>query len=77
VKLVVNRANSKVGFDVGEVEHTLDMKADCLVPSEIIVPQSVNRACRRAERAALGRGEEHGAACELFLADSRSRRDGR
>jgi len=41
--LVLNRANSKVKLDVGEVERTLQVKADCLVPSEIAVPQSVNK----------------------------------
>jgi pilus assembly protein CpaE len=43
LKLVLNRANSKVRLDVGEVERTLGVKADCLVPSDIVVPQSVNK----------------------------------
>jgi pilus assembly protein CpaE len=43
LKLVLNRANSKVRLDVGEVERTLGIKADCLVPSDIVVPQSVNK----------------------------------
>jgi pilus assembly protein CpaE len=43
LKLVLNRANSKVKLDVGEVEKTLGIKADCLVPSDIAVPQSVNK----------------------------------
>ena len=43
LKLVLNRANTKVKLDVGEVERTLQLKADCLVPSDIIVPQSVNK----------------------------------
>jgi pilus assembly protein CpaE len=43
VKLVLNRANSKVKLDVGEVERTLQMKADALIPSEVAVPQSVNK----------------------------------
>ena len=41
--LVLNRANSKVQLDVGEVEHTLGMKADCLIPSSLVVPLSVNK----------------------------------
>ncbi|HEX4979072.1 MAG TPA: AAA family ATPase [Acidimicrobiales bacterium] len=44
VKLVLNRANSKVKLDVADVERTLQMKADCLLPSEIAVPQSINKA---------------------------------
>jgi pilus assembly protein CpaE len=43
LKLVLNRANSKVRLDVSEVERTLGLKADCLVPSDILVPQSVNK----------------------------------
>ncbi|MGE0881437.1 MAG: CpaE family protein [Acidimicrobiia bacterium] len=43
LKLVLNRANSKVKLDVSEVERTLQMNADCLVPSEITIPQSVNK----------------------------------
>jgi pilus assembly protein CpaE len=43
LKLVLNRANSKVKLDVSEVERTLGIKADCLVPSEVAVPQSVNK----------------------------------
>jgi pilus assembly protein CpaE len=41
--LVLNRANSKVKLDVGEVERTLQVKAECLIPSDIMVPQSVNK----------------------------------
>jgi pilus assembly protein CpaE len=43
IKLVLNRANSKVKLDVSEVERALGVKADCLVPSDIVVPQSVNK----------------------------------
>lgn len=43
LKLVLNRANSKVRLDVGEVERTLGLKADSLIPSDILVPQSVNK----------------------------------
>ena len=41
--LVLNRANSKVKLDIGEVERTLQIKADVLVPSDIVVPQAVNK----------------------------------
>jgi pilus assembly protein CpaE len=41
--LVLNRANSKVKLDVGEVERTLQVKAESLVPSDVVVPQSVNK----------------------------------
>jgi pilus assembly protein CpaE len=43
LKLVMNRANAKVKLDVGEVERTLGVNADSLVPSDIVVPQSVNK----------------------------------
>lgn len=44
VKLILNRANSKVKLDVGEVERTLGVKAEALVPSDVVVPQAVNKA---------------------------------
>lgn len=43
LRLVLNRANSKVKLDVGEVEKTLQVKADALIPSDVVVPQSVNK----------------------------------
>lgn len=43
LRLILNRANSKVKLDVGEVERTLQIKADALIPSDIVVPQSVNK----------------------------------
>ena len=43
LRLVLNRANSKVKLDVTEVERTLQISADILVPSDVVVPQSVNR----------------------------------
>jgi pilus assembly protein CpaE len=43
IKLVLNRANSKVKIDVAEVERALGVKSDSLVPSEIAVPQSINK----------------------------------
>jgi pilus assembly protein CpaE len=41
--LVLNRANSKVKLDVGEVERTLQTKADVLIPSDVCVPTAVNK----------------------------------
>ncbi|MDP9442369.1 MAG: P-loop NTPase [Actinomycetota bacterium] len=43
VKLTLNRANSKVKLDIADVERTLQLKADCLIPSDIGVPQSINK----------------------------------
>ena len=43
LRLVLNRANSKVKLDVTEVERTLQVSADVLIPSDVVVPQSVNR----------------------------------
>jgi pilus assembly protein CpaE len=78
LKLVLNRANSKVKLDVGEVERTLQIKADCLVPSDIIVPQSVNKgvpAVLDAPRSGVSKSMEQLA--ELFLAGSQSKRESR
>ena len=41
--LILNRANSKVKLDIGEVERTLQLTADALIPSDVVVPQSVNK----------------------------------
>ena len=41
--LLLNRANSKVKLDVSEVERTLGMSAEALIPSDIVVPQTVNK----------------------------------
>jgi len=43
IHLILNRANSKVKLDIGEVERTLQVKANTLVPSDVVVPQSVNK----------------------------------
>ncbi len=43
VKLVLNRANAKVKLDVSEVEKALALKTSFQVPSDIAVPQAVNR----------------------------------
>src|SRR6188474_864352 len=43
IKLVLNRANSKVGMKPKEVESALDRKIDFEVPSDRVVPLAVNR----------------------------------
>lgn len=43
IKFVINRANSKVGIDINEIEKSLGVKAIALIPSDIVVPQSVNK----------------------------------
>ena len=43
IHLILNRANSKVKLDVGEVERTLGVQADALIPSDVVVPQAVNK----------------------------------
>jgi pilus assembly protein CpaE len=42
-RLVLNRADSKVGLTVSEVEKTLAAKVDVAIPSSIKVPLSINR----------------------------------
>ncbi len=41
--LILNRANSKVKLDIGGVERTLQVSAEALIPSDVVVPQSVNK----------------------------------
>lgn len=43
LRLVLNRADSKVKLDIGEVERTLQIKAEAFIPSDVIVPQAVNK----------------------------------
>jgi pilus assembly protein CpaE len=43
LRLVLNRANAKVNLDIGDVERALGVPADFRVPSDISVPQAVNR----------------------------------
>lgn len=40
--LVLNRADAKVKLDVGEVERTLQLTTEGRIPSDMVVPQSVN-----------------------------------
>jgi pilus assembly protein CpaE len=41
--LLLNRANARVQLEVSEVERTLGIKAGALIPSDIAVPQTVNK----------------------------------
>lgn len=43
IRLVLNRADSKVGLRVQEVEKTLNTTVDITIPSSIEVPRSINR----------------------------------
>ncbi|MGA0239017.1 MAG: AAA family ATPase [Acidimicrobiales bacterium] len=52
LRLVLNRSNSKVMLDVGEVERNLQVTADALIPSDIVVPQAVNRGVPVVQSAA-------------------------
>jgi len=41
--VVLNRADSKVGISVGEIESTIKRKIDVAIPSDRIVPMTVNK----------------------------------
>lgn len=43
LRLVLNRANAKVNLDVADVERVLGVPAEYRIPSDIAVPQAVNR----------------------------------
>jgi pilus assembly protein CpaE len=43
LRLVLNRANARVNLDVSDVEKALGVDAEFRVPSDIAVPQAVNR----------------------------------
>jgi pilus assembly protein CpaE len=61
IHLILNRANSKVKLEVSEVERTLQVKADALIPSDVVVPQSVNKGTPvviDAPRAAISKSLE-------------------
>lgn len=42
-RIVLNRADSKVGIDAADVEHVLKVKVDAMVPSSRLVPESLNK----------------------------------
>ena len=78
LKLVLNRANAKVKLDVSEVERTLQLKADSLVPSDVVVPRSVNKgipAVYDAPKSGVARSIEQLA--DLFLVSASGKRRGR
>ena len=78
LKLVLNRANAKVKLDVSEVERTLQLKADCLIPSDIVMPRSVNKgvpAVLDEPKSAVAKSMEQLA--DLFLVDAAPKRRGR
>ena len=78
LKLVLNRANAKVKLDVSEVERTLQLKADSLIPSDIVMPRSVNKgvpAVLDEPKSAVARSMEQLA--DLFVVDPASKRRGR
>ena len=77
LRLILNRANSKVKLDVNEVERTLQVSADVLIPSDIVVPQSVNRGVPVVEsspRAGSPRRSSNSLTCSL-LPDRPARSD--
>ena len=78
LKLVLNRANAKVKLDVSEVERTLQLKADSLIPSDIVMPRSVNKgvpAVLDEPKSSVARSMEQLA--DLFLVESKPQRRGR
>ena len=80
LRLVLNRANSKVKLDVTEVERTLQFSADVLIPSDIVVPQSVNRGVPvvlSAPRSGVSKAIEEMADLFAPVAGGKSRRRGR
>lgn len=42
-RIVLNRADSKVGLDAGDVERVMQIEVDTLVPSSRLVPMSLNK----------------------------------
>ncbi len=40
---IMNRANSKVGIDLNEIESTISRKIDVFIPSSIMVPVAMNK----------------------------------
>jgi pilus assembly protein CpaE len=42
-RVVLNRADSKVGLDAGDVERVMKIKVDAMIPSSRLVPTSLNK----------------------------------
>jgi len=77
LRLVLNRANSKVKLDVTEVERTLQVSADVLIPSDIVVPQSVNRGVplvQTAKRSGVAKAMEEMA--DMFTKEAAPKKRG-
>jgi pilus assembly protein CpaE len=75
LRLILNRANSKAKLDVSEVERTLQVNADALIPSDVVVPQAVNKGIPvvlAAPRSAVSKSLEELA--DLFLPVEAGRR---
>ncbi len=76
IRLVLNRANSKVKLDVSEVERTLQVTADSLLPSDVVVPQSINKGIpvvHASPRSGVARALEE-LASEFISVDSNRKR---
>jgi pilus assembly protein CpaE len=43
LRLVLNRANSKVNLDIADVERAIGLTVQFRIPSDVAVPQAVNR----------------------------------
>jgi pilus assembly protein CpaE len=43
IVVIMNRSNSRVGIDLSELESTLSRKIDVFIPSNVIVPISINK----------------------------------
>ena len=42
-RIVLNRADSKVGLDAGDVERVMKIQVDTMIPSSRLVPMSLNK----------------------------------
>jgi len=73
--LILNRANSKVKLDVNDVERTLQVKADSFIPSDAVVPQSINKGVPvvlDAPKSGVAKAVEQLA--DLFVKDPKGKR---
>jgi pilus assembly protein CpaE len=76
IRLVLNRANAKVNLDVGDVERALGVPADFRVPSDISVPQAVNRGIPVVlDKPKSAAGAALTSIAESFLASDRASAD--
>ena len=53
--LLLNRANTKVKVEIQEIERTLQLRAEALMPSDILVPIRSTRVSRGDRGAPFGR----------------------